>query len=99
MYQDKAGVKQLSTYLSNKCPKKNETMNKAVKKILSLSTDKHVGWVVSERFINMPVEIMAPMYTMLQEEIKKAVVAVRDLAFSTTIYANSILKLERALRI
>lgn len=53
-------------------------MNKAVKKILSLSTDKHVGWVVSERFINMPVEIMAPMYTMLQEEIKKAVVAVRN---------------------
>lgn len=71
--KDKEGVKQLSTYLSNKCPKKNEALQKAVKKILSLSTDKHVGWVVSERFINMPVEIMAPMYSMLQEELKKAV--------------------------
>jgi len=45
-----------------------------VKQILSLSsTDKHVGWVVSERFINMPVEIMAPMYTMLTDELKNAV--------------------------
>ncbi|KAG2198998.1 hypothetical protein INT46_005538 [Mucor plumbeus] len=72
--KEKEGVKQLCNYLSNKCPKKNEALLKAVKKILSLSsTDKHVGWVVSERFINMPVEIMAPMYTMLQEELKNAV--------------------------
>ncbi|KAG2232559.1 p21-C-terminal region-binding protein-domain-containing protein [Thamnidium elegans] len=71
--KEKEGVKQLCTYLSNKCPKKNESVYKAVKKILSLTTDKNVGWVVSERFINMPVEIMAPMYNMLQEELKKAV--------------------------
>lgn len=32
-----------------------------------------MGWVVSERFINMPVEIMAPMYTMLQQELKNAI--------------------------
>lgn len=68
----------MATYLSNKCPKKNEALQKAVKKILSLSTDKHVGWVVSERFINMPVEIMAPMYNMLQEELKRAVSEVSD---------------------
>ncbi|KAI8063354.1 p21-C-terminal region-binding protein-domain-containing protein [Gilbertella persicaria] len=72
--KDKEGIRQLCTYLINKCPKKNESLSKAVKDILSLeSGDKHVGWVVSERFINMPVEIMAPMYTMLQEELKKAV--------------------------
>ncbi|CEP08330.1 hypothetical protein [Parasitella parasitica] len=72
--KEKEGVKQLCTYLSNKCPRKNEALSKAVKEILSLSsTDKHVGWVISERFINMPVEIMAPMYTMLQEELKNAV--------------------------
>lgn len=33
---------------------------------------KHVGWVVSERFINMPMEIMPPMYNMMQEETKQA---------------------------
>ncbi|OBZ89141.1 Protein BCP1 [Choanephora cucurbitarum] len=72
--KQKEGVKQLCNYLSNKCPKKNESLATAVKKILSLnSEDQHLGWVVSERFINMPVEIMAPMYSMLQEELKKAV--------------------------
>ncbi|KAI8636527.1 p21-C-terminal region-binding protein-domain-containing protein [Parasitella parasitica] len=72
--KEREGVKQLCTYLSNKCPRKNEALLKAVKEILSLaSADMHVGWVVSERFINMPVEIMAPMYTMLQEELKNAV--------------------------
>ncbi|KAG2208539.1 hypothetical protein INT47_010235 [Mucor saturninus] len=91
-YKDKTGVKQLCTYLSNKCPKKNETMNKAVKKILSLSTDKHVGWVVSERFINMPVEIMAPMYTMLQEEIKKAVIADEPYAFEWYMFISKTYK-------
>lgn len=70
-------MKQLCTYLGNKCPKKNESTLKAVKQILSLTSDKHVGWVVSERFINMPVEIMAPMYNMLQEEINNAIKQVR----------------------
>ena len=76
--KEKEGVKQLCQYLTNKCPKKNDTLFKAVKKILSLSSEHHVGWVVSERFINMPVEIMAPMYTMLQEELKKAVTEVKE---------------------
>ncbi|ORE18765.1 hypothetical protein BCV71DRAFT_178879 [Rhizopus microsporus] len=53
-----------------KCPKKNGPLHQAVSEILN---HKQVGWVVSERFINMPVEIMPPMYAMLQEETKKAV--------------------------
>ncbi|KAI8886435.1 hypothetical protein K501DRAFT_177673 [Backusella circina FSU 941] len=56
-----------------KCPKKDEALYKAVQDILSLSTEKQLGWVVSERFINMPVEIMPPMYSMLQEETQKAI--------------------------
>ncbi|KAI8987881.1 p21-C-terminal region-binding protein-domain-containing protein [Mycotypha africana] len=66
--------KQLCTYLANKCPKKDEKLYTAVKEMLSLeSTDKHIGWIISERFINMPVEIMAPMYNMLTEELKNVV--------------------------
>ncbi|KAG1294889.1 hypothetical protein G6F66_004814 [Rhizopus arrhizus] len=44
----------------------------AILSIINLQQQK-VGWVVSERFINMPVEVMPPMYAMLQEETKKAV--------------------------
>lgn len=68
--KDKEGVQQLCNYLLNKCPKKNESLHKAVESILK---SQQVGWVVSERFINMPVEVMPPMYAMLQEETKKAV--------------------------
>ncbi|KAI9320223.1 p21-C-terminal region-binding protein-domain-containing protein [Dichotomocladium elegans] len=52
-----------------KCPKKESSV---VEKILSPDSDKHVGWVVSERFINMPFEVMPPMYTMMQDETKQA---------------------------
>ncbi|KAG1180051.1 hypothetical protein G6F70_000767 [Rhizopus microsporus] len=68
--KDKEGIQQLCSYLLNKCPKKNGPLHQAVSEILN---HKQVGWVVSERFINMPVEIMPPMYAMLQEETKKAV--------------------------
>lgn len=53
----------------SKCPQKEE---KTLKEILSLDSDKHVGWVVSERFINMPMEVMPPMYSMMQEEVQTA---------------------------
>ncbi|KAI8981108.1 p21-C-terminal region-binding protein-domain-containing protein [Pilobolus umbonatus] len=56
-----------------KCPRKNEKLYHAVQDIFSLSPEKPIGWIISERFINMPVEIMPPMYAMLQEEMKKAV--------------------------
>ncbi|KAI7866348.1 p21-C-terminal region-binding protein-domain-containing protein [Spinellus fusiger] len=57
---------------AQKCPKKEEKLHKAVSEILSLK-DVSVGWIVSERFINMPVEIMPPMYSMLQQELTQAV--------------------------
>ncbi|KAG0170554.1 Mss4p nuclear export [Apophysomyces sp. BC1015] len=68
----KQGVQSLCSYLLAKCPKKNEELHKVVNNILGLNADA-VGWVVSERFINMPVEIMPPMYTMLQQELAQAV--------------------------
>ncbi|ORZ03842.1 p21-C-terminal region-binding protein-domain-containing protein [Syncephalastrum racemosum] len=67
--KDNAGIKALRTYLLNKCPKKEQ---EAVEAILAPTSPKHVGWVVSERFINMPMEIMPPMYTMMQDELKEA---------------------------
>ncbi|KAI8330652.1 p21-C-terminal region-binding protein-domain-containing protein [Chlamydoabsidia padenii] len=65
------GVASLCHYLSNKCPKKDQALHKAIMKIFSL--EKPVGWIVSERFINMPVDVMPPMYNLLLQETKKAV--------------------------
>lgn len=38
-----------------------------------LQSQNHVGFVFSERLINMPVQIMPPTYRMLQEELSWAV--------------------------
>lgn len=37
----------------------------------------HVGLVLSERLVNMPVQVMGPMYKMLSEEIEAAIAEVR----------------------
>ncbi|ORX47032.1 hypothetical protein DM01DRAFT_1339334 [Hesseltinella vesiculosa] len=68
--KDNQGIASLCKYLVSKCPKKDEKLHSTIMNILSL--EKPVGWVVSERFINMPVEVMPPMYNLLQQEIKKA---------------------------
>lgn len=43
----------------------------------SLLQNDHVGLVLSERLINMPVQVMPPMYRMLSEEIEGAIEEVR----------------------
>ncbi|KAI9261435.1 p21-C-terminal region-binding protein-domain-containing protein [Phascolomyces articulosus] len=65
--KDNAGIKSLQSYLLGKA--KDET----IKSILNGANDKKLGWVISERFINMPMEIMPPMYKMMQEETNQAV--------------------------
>lgn len=45
--------------------------------LTSLLAEHHVGLVLSERVINMPVQVMAPMYRMLSEEIDEAIGDVR----------------------
>jgi protein BCP1 len=41
--------------------------------LLALLCSQHVGFVFSERLINMPPAIMPPMYRMLSDEIKWAI--------------------------
>ncbi|KAF1816906.1 protein bcp1 [Eremomyces bilateralis CBS 781.70] len=45
----------------------------ALKSLLDPSSSAEVGLILTERFINMPHEIVPPMYTMLQEEITWAI--------------------------
>ncbi|KAG0179968.1 Mss4p nuclear export [Apophysomyces sp. BC1021] len=70
---------------------KNEELHKVVNNILGLNADA-VGWVVSERFINMPVEIMPPMYTMLQQELAQAVEKAKPYAFEWYMFISKTYK-------
>ena len=68
-------VKALLDYVLSKSEtdKKFHSTLQALLGPVGLQSSNHVAFVFSERLVNMPVEIMAPMYRMLGEEIQWAV--------------------------
>ncbi|KAI5970897.1 BCP1 [Candida margitis] len=68
------GVKQLVDYVLSQTKNKLE-FNVTLKKLLQPPNDTtapKVGLIVSERLINMPIEVVPPMYKMLSDEMQKA---------------------------
>lgn len=61
-------IRDLTSYLSKKA-----ISIPALPPLLSPSSTAQVGLILTERFINMPHEVVPPMYTMLLEEIQWAV--------------------------
>ncbi|CAI5757175.1 unnamed protein product [Candida verbasci] len=68
---DKSCIKTLISYLVKKTNNKLE-FNILLKKLFTKSNEKKIGLIISERLINMPVEVVPPMYNMLIEEMSKA---------------------------
>ncbi|KAF9209590.1 Mss4p nuclear export [Haplosporangium sp. Z 27] len=62
---------QIRDYVFTKS-KQNEKLHARLKDLLSTGSKKEVGLILSERFINMPVETAPPMWKMMLEEIKWA---------------------------
>jgi protein BCP1 len=48
-------------------------LNEKLVELLKDTSNYHIGLLLSERLINMPVQIVPPMYKMLQEEIQWAI--------------------------
>ncbi|KAB5532579.1 p21-C-terminal region-binding protein-domain-containing protein [Coniochaeta sp. 2T2.1] len=68
-HADKKAVSDLVTYLTEK-----SRTNSSLTPIVDLLTArKPVGLILAERLINMPPEIIPPMYSMLMDEIEAAV--------------------------
>ncbi|KAF2844567.1 hypothetical protein T440DRAFT_315900 [Plenodomus tracheiphilus IPT5] len=76
-HKDKQVIKNLTTYLSKKPP---QTLAQ-LPTLLSTPTTQ-IGLILTERFINMPHEIVPPMYTMLLEEITWALQEAEPYAFT-----------------
>lgn len=68
--QNKKVIRDLHAYLSKKAPS------------LVPAAPAQIGLILTERFINMPHEIVPPMYTMLMEEIQWAVEEKEPYAFT-----------------
>ncbi|KAF9178561.1 Mss4p nuclear export [Haplosporangium sp. Z 767] len=63
---------QIRDYVFTKS-KQNEKLHAKLKELLSATSKKEIGLILSERFINMPVETAPPMWRMMLEEVKWAV--------------------------
>ena len=69
----------------------DKSMHQALQGVIgsqALASPNHVGILVSERLINMPVQVVPPTYRMLADEIKWAIEEVRRIDF--TLFARLI---------
>ena len=71
IWQDKPVIKDLTNYILHQAG--INQMLSPLKEIINTGTDNHVGLILTERLINIPSEVVPPMYRMLLEEISWAV--------------------------
>ncbi|KAL5518439.1 BCP1 [Sanghuangporus vaninii] len=75
VHQNHPSIKALTQYVLQKSTS-SPLLHAALLSLLGpegLRSEKHVGFVFSERLVNMPVQVIPPMYRMLLDEIKWAV--------------------------
>ncbi|KAG7090595.1 hypothetical protein E1B28_009700 [Marasmius oreades] len=71
MHKDHPSIKALTSYILEKSCS-NSSFHSYLHGLFS-QTEKHVGLVICERLVNMPVETIPPMYRMLTDELKAAI--------------------------
>lgn len=71
VHKDHPSIKALTEYILSKS-EADPSLHKTLQHILSPNASSHLGFVFSERLVNMPVEIVPHMYRMLADEIQWA---------------------------
>ena len=71
-HRDKPAIQQLTKYLINKTRGSQLSSSQDLAKLLDPTSKNQVGLILTERFINMPHQVVPPMYNMLLEEIQWA---------------------------
>lgn len=70
-HREKTVMKQLTSWLASKADA--DPALAQLKTLLAPESKAQVGLVLCERFINMPHQIVPPLYTMLQDELAEAI--------------------------
>lgn len=70
-HRDTGAMQGLSEYLLKKTAS-NTKLNMVLRQLMQPGAPSQLGFVVSERLINMPVEVMPPMYKMFVLELEAA---------------------------
>ncbi|KAI0089889.1 p21-C-terminal region-binding protein-domain-containing protein [Irpex rosettiformis] len=95
VHQNRTFVKALIDYVLSKSSS-NPAFSATLKELLGpqgLQSQNHVGFVFSERLMNMPVQLMPVSYKMLAEEIQWAVEDNNPFRFSHYLFLSQIRKL------
>lgn len=71
-HADKPVIKDLANYILSRS-KPTHPLHAKLEKLLSPTAEGHMGLILTERLINVPTEIVPPMYKMLLEEITWAI--------------------------
>jgi protein BCP1 len=71
LHHQNESIKAIANYLLGVTSTADPTFHATLQSLFSQS-DAHVGLVLCERLVNMPVEVVPPMYNMLADEIKWA---------------------------
>ncbi|CAA21060.2 nuclear export chaperone [Schizosaccharomyces pombe] len=71
--RDEPVIKQLTSYIISRLAKSNSRLENELQKLLEPNSGSQVGLIVNERLINMPVQVIPPMYNMLLEEMQWAI--------------------------
>jgi protein BCP1 len=66
-HREKPVIQQLAKYITSKSGSRKDFSS-----VLDPSSNNQIGLILTERFINMPAQIVPPMYNMLLEEIQWA---------------------------
>jgi protein BCP1 len=69
--QDNPSIKALTEYMLSKS-EADPPLHQTLQRVLSPNASSHVGFVFSERLVNMPVEVVPHMYRLLADEIQMA---------------------------
>lgn len=70
-HKDKPVIKDLTKYIAQKA-KSNPSLAPLAQLLANTENPPAIGLILTERLINIPAEVVPPMYTMLQEEISWA---------------------------
>jgi protein BCP1 len=71
VHKDNPSIKALTEYMLSKS-EADPPLHQTLQRVLSPNASSHVGFVFSERLVNMPVEVVPHMYRLLADEIQMA---------------------------
>jgi len=90
---DKA-VKQMVDLLLEKCKKSaGHAQTKSFKDTL-YNKDKYTGWLLNERFVNIPPQISLPLYDSLRDEMHEACAKGKSFAFENFLLVSKAFKVK-----